>query len=103
VKTVSAGDRTPPASRAEQPLCFNVVGLVLPVVMPRAPLMEFVRILIVLWPFRDALVRNVSNSGSMAPAICESSLGNLEGKNARFVTPPDLVELVEWADKILSE
>jgi hypothetical protein len=28
---------------------------------------------------------------------------DLRGKNARFVTPPDLVALVEWADKILSE
>jgi hypothetical protein len=27
----------------------------------------------------------------------------LYGKNARFVTPPDLVALVEWADKTLSE
>jgi len=25
------------------------------------------------------------------------------GKNARFVTPPDLVALVEWADKVVSE
>ena len=28
---------------------------------------------------------------------------DLTGKNARFVTPPDLVALVEWADKVLSE
>ena len=28
---------------------------------------------------------------------------DLEGKNARFVTPPDLVALVVWADKVLSE
>jgi len=28
---------------------------------------------------------------------------DLQGKNARFVTPPDLVALVEWADKVLSE
>ena len=28
---------------------------------------------------------------------------DLEGKNARFVTPQDLVALVEWADKVLSE
>ena len=27
----------------------------------------------------------------------------LEFKNARFVTPPDLVALVAWADKVLSE
>jgi hypothetical protein len=28
---------------------------------------------------------------------------DLDGKNARFVTPPDLVALVEWAEKVLSE
>ena len=28
---------------------------------------------------------------------------DLEGKNARFVTPPNLVALVEWADKVLGE
>lgn len=26
-----------------------------------------------------------------------------EGKNARFVTPPNLVALVKWADKVISE
>ena len=34
---------------------------------------------------------------SRARAIRDS---DLEGKNARFVTPPDLVALVEWADKV---
>ena len=36
----------------------------------------------------------------MARAVIEA---DLSGKNAKFVTPPDLVALVEWADKVLSE
>jgi hypothetical protein len=37
---------------------------------------------------------------SRARAVRDS---DLDSKNARFVTPPDLVALVEWADKVLSE
>ena len=44
-------------------------------------------------------------SGSMIScngrrAVAQS---DIDGKNARFVTPPDLVALVAWADNVLSE
>jgi hypothetical protein len=43
---------------------------------------------------------NIWTACSRARAIRDT---DLEGKNARFVTPPDLVALIESADKILSE
>jgi predicted peroxiredoxin len=43
---------------------------------------------------------NIWTACSRARAVRDT---DLDGKNARFVTPPDLVALAEWADKILSE